>query len=512
MQKRIIGAVIVFALIAAFFFIVNHTRLFKESPNIIVIMTDDLDWQLMPYLPKTNELIGDQGATFTNFIITTPLCCPSRASILRGQYAHNTEILENAPGFVLFFRLDGEADTLPVWLNKAGYETSLAGKYLNNYPFNAGRNYVPPGWTDWHAFIYEKGAAHFYYDYAMNENGELVEYGSQPQDYSTDVIRSRAVDFIHQSRAKGSPFFLFVSVYAPHGPFIPAPRHAGMYDDLTYPQTPSFNEQDLSDKPSVIQALTMTGDEFDENDANAFFRRRAGTLPAVDEMVEEIIRLLEQTDELDNTYIFFLSDNGYRTGQHGIPSGKGTAYEEDIRVPLLVRGPGIQPNIRIDHLVANIDLAPTIADMAGVPPSRSVDGRSFLPLLEQRDMAWRKVLLIELGYDFVMQASAGARAISFSSEGLDPWVLTDPENDNLLVDAMDGNYRGIRGERFVYIEYANGEMEFYDLENDPYQLDNSAGQLSAETLGLLRGHLADMLLCSGRECRALENTLEIEIK
>lgn len=495
MQKKI---VIVLVILAAAVLFIEMTGIFKDSPNVIIILTDDMDNSLMPYMEKTNRLIGEQGATFGNYFITTPLCCPSRASMLRGQYAHNTDILENSPGFARFFKLNEEESTLPVWLQNAGYRTALFGKYLNNYPVNAGRNYVPPGWTDWGAFLSNtQDDGDFFYHYTMNENGTLVEYGDSPEDYSTDVIRKKSLDFIHASVTEDSPFFLFVSVYAPHGPATAAPRHEGFYNDLTYPQNPSFGEVDLSDKPALIRAQSETGDEFDEMDADAVFRSRVQSLLAVDELVEELIVTLEQNGELENTYIFFMSDNGFHLGEHKLPSGKGTPYEEDIRVPLMIRGPGIAPGTQIENMTANIDLAPTIAEIAGVTVPDFVDGRSFLPCLQGKNISWRNGLLIEFGY---IDEEAAAKNLS------------DPETDNLLVDVEGGSFRGIRGEDFVYVEYENGELEFYDLKSDPYQLENLAGQLDPQTLEILHSRLEALQFCTGADCRTLEENLFVEFK
>jgi arylsulfatase A-like enzyme len=508
MQKKIITAVVVLALLAGALYTATNTRLFKDSPNIIIILTDDMDNSLMPYMPTTNQLIGEQGAVFNNYFITTPLCCPSRSSMLRGQYAHNTDILENSPGFARFFKLKEEEQTLNVWLQDAGYRTALYGKYLNNYPVNAGKNYVPPGWTDWSAFLGTDYEGDLYYNYTMNENGTLVQYGHAPEDYSTDVIRDKSLTFIDDSVKADSPFFLFVSVYAPHGPSLPAPRHEALNADLTYPKSPSFNEKDVSDKPQLIQALTNTGDEFDETDANAYFRARVNAVQAVDELVGDIVHSLEQNGQLDNTYIFFASDNGFHLGEHSIPSGKGTAYEEDIRVPLMVRGPGITPGTQISQMTANIDIAPTIAEITSVGTPDFVDGRSFLPCLEGKEVPWRDGLLIEFGY-IVEEALTGAQTISFSNGSP---VLKDPETDNLLVDIEGGAFRGIRGEDYVYVEYDNGEIEFYDLKADPYQLENLAGKLSPETLDALHAKLDALKYCEGSACQKLDEDLKVDIQ
>jgi len=477
MQKKIVGALAALLLLVAVgAYLTTNTRLFKDSPNIVIILTDDMDDALMPVMEKTNRIIGDEGATFTNFFITTPACCPSRTSILRGQYSHNTGILENSPGFPLFYRLEREKDALPVWLNKAGYQTAMFGKYMNNYPVPAGWEYIPPGWTDWAAFIGVTGNR-FYYDYTLNDNGTVVEYGDSPEDYSTDVIRKKSVQFIDKNAADGTPFLLFISVYAPHGPNTPAPRHQDLFHDLTYPQKPSFAEEDISDKPEIVRALTESGGTFDEYDANAFFQARARTMLAVDELVEDVVRTLERNGQLENTYIIFTSDNGFHLGEHRLPSGKALPYEEDIRVPFLIRGPGIAPGSQVTQLTANIDLAPTIADIVSVRTPAFVDGRSFLPLLQGADVNWRKGLLIEFGYMETEGSAIGA-----------------------------GGFRGIRAETFVFVEYENGELEYYDLVADPYQLENMAGRLSAPTLALLREWLDQLRECEANTCRELEQT------
>ena len=493
MQKKIIIAVIALALLAG----CGANNPFQDPANIVLILTDDMDNTLMPYMPKTNQLIGEQGATLDNYFITTPVCCSSRASMLRGQYAHNTDILQNSPGFARFYKLDEEKDTLNVWLQNAGYRTALFGKYLNNYPVNAGKTYVPPGWTDWAAFVSNRDEGNFFYNYTMNINGELVDFSDSPEDYSTDMILDKSLAFIGSSVAADSPFFLFVSVYAPHGPAIPAPRHRGLFSDLTYPKKTSFNEADISDKPLLIQTLATGGDVFDENDANGYFQGRASSLQAVDELVEKLVQTLESNGELDNTYIFFTSDNGFHLGEHGLSSGKGTAYEEDIRVPFMVRGPGIEPGTAVSQMTANIDFAPTVAEIAGAETPFFIDGRSFLPMLLGEQVPWRDGLLVEFGYIDEEEPSDAP---------------PDPETDNALNGVRGGAFRAIRGLDYVYVEYVNGEIEFYDLVTDPYQLENLAGSLSAETLSVLHTKLDGLKYCEDESCRVLDQELKIEIQ
>jgi N-acetylglucosamine-6-sulfatase len=506
-----VWAIIILILLAGIgFYTINHTRVFRNSPNIIIILTDDVDLKLMPYVPKTNELIGEQGATLTNYFITTPICCPSRSSMLRGQYAHNTDVLENSPGFVRFFRLNEEAETLAVWLSRDGYQTSLIGKYLNSYPTNAGKNYIPAGWTDWHSFIYQRGNNDFYYNYIMNENAELVSYGDAPEEYSTDVIRDKSISFINQNAAEGSPFFLLISVYGAHGPSTPAPRHEDLFADLQYPQSPSFNEEDISDKPQVIQQLGSTGDEFDAYDANALFRKRAQSMQSVDELVADVMQTLEKNGQLENTYVIFTSDNGFHMGEHRVPSGKGMPYEEDIRVPFLIRGPGIPAGMQISQMIANIDLAPTIADWTDTRTADFVDGRSFAPFLDPAAgplADWRKGLLIEIGYT-AGRFSSNTQNIAFDPSGSSSMIeYPDSKYDNYLAEEEGATYRGIRGENFVYSEYENGEIEFYDLTTDPYELNNIAATIDPGILAQLHAQLELLKTCTAETCRTVENEI-----
>jgi len=452
----------------------------EDHPNIIFILTDDLDFPLMPYMENTNSLIRDQGATFTNYFVTSSACCPSRSSTLRGQYPHNTGVLENSPGFEYFHDNGNDADTIATWMKSTGYKNSFLGKYMNLYPAGVKRSYIPPGWADWHVFLDEGDP--FYFAYTMNENGKLVRHQKKAEDYSTDVMKNLSLDFISRNIEQGRPFFSYISVYAPHGPNDPAPRHADLFTDLIYPKSPSFHEEDVSDKPFIIRDLRRTGGLFETEEADALFMKRVRSVQAVDEMVADLVKLLEETGQLDNTYIFFTSDNGFHMGEHSLPSGKMLPYEEDIHVPLFVRGPGIQPDTTVTQMTANIDIASTIAELAGAEPAEFVDGRSFAPFLfssNQQSMDWRQALLIETG---------------------------DLDRESSVIA-----YRGVRTEKFIYIEYESAELEFYDLINDPFEIDNLAGSLSEETLFMLHAWLAQLKTCKAEECRAIEMALP-EIK
>jgi N-acetylglucosamine-6-sulfatase len=507
------------------FFVVNMTvsscaaiqssALFKPRPNVIIILTDDMDFSLMPFVKNTENLIGGNGATFTNYFVTSPLCCPSRSSMIRGQYPHNTHVLSNdfpAGSFRRFFVDGSESETLAVWLKRSGYQTSLIGKYLNGYPIFAGHNYVPAGWTDWHALFYQMPgeSGNWYNGYTLVENGPLVKYDNSPQNYSTDVFKEKSIKFIDQSVASGKPFFLLLSLYAPHGPSIPAIRHSKMLEGLAYPKKPSFSEIDISDKPNVIQSLTKNGDEIDAGDADSLYLRRAQTMLAVDELVTEVVKNLEQNGQLDNTYIFFTSDNGFGIGEHQLSPGKGLPYEEDIHVPLLVRGPGIKPNTVITQITANIDLAPTITDIAGANTAKFVDGRSMMPLFQpetSKTLYWRKGLLIEMGA--INPSSTGmsvALPVSFDSPPIQ-FEYPDSPNDTYLRQVGDSTYRGIRSDKFLYVEYNNGEIEFYNLIADPHEMDNLAAKLDSKILSSLHTWLEQLQTCAANDCRKIEASL-----
>ncbi|MGC1375610.1 MAG: sulfatase [Anaerolineales bacterium] len=484
-QWIVAGIVLLLAVLGGWYINRQVSYARNPPPNIIFILTDDLDFTLMPYMKNANKLIGKEGATFTNYFVTSSACCPSRASTIRGQYPHNTTILENSPGFKQFYRNGKNEDTLATWLKSAGYQNSLLGKYLNLYPTGASSTYIPPGWSDWHAFIFN-ASEQFYFAYTMNENGALVRYHKKAEDYSTDVLKNLAISFIKKSEENvwwKSPFFIYLSTYAPHGPDIPAPRHSELFKDLTYPQSPSFHEADTSDKPLIIRNLTKTGGVFSVKKANNLFVRRVQTIQAVDEMVASLVQTLKASGQLDNTYIILTSDNGFREGEHNLPSGKMLAYEEDIHVPFMIRGPGIQPGTTVTQMTANIDIASTLAELAHAQPADFVDGRSFVRLFKSQpagDDKWRKALLIETGN------------------------LTGPTG----VIA----YRGVRTEKFMYLEYKDGELEFYDLVNDPYELNNLAGKLDAESRSSLHTWLEQLKACQAEGCRAAEMAVPGNIK
>jgi len=454
------------------------------APNIVLIMTDDEDVKIHEFMPKTRALLADRGTTFTNFFVSYPWCCPSRATILRGQYAHNTKIVGNEPpwgGFEMFRELGLEESTVATWLQDAGYRTAMVGKYLNRYvPEKDG---VPPGWDEW----YVGGMAHASYDYTLNENGRIVAYGDDPEDYLNDVLTGKAVDTIGRFSAAGEPFFVYVLPYTPHSPSVAAPRHAGMFDDAELPGTPAFDEADLSDKPAFIRSLLP----FDEERIAYMeyeYRRRVRSLQAIDDMVESIVHALDAADVLDDTYVMYSSDNGFHIGEHGLPAGKDFPYEEDIRVPMTVRGPGVPEGRSIGAMVLNNDFAPTLAEIAGIEPASFVDGRSFLLLLQNPERTWRQSFLVQ-------------RRV-FESH-----YLQLAEDSGMTAELIDQSayYDAIRTADWTYVEYGTGERELYDLARDPHQLENVAESADPALVAALSERLAALARCAAAECRRLED-------
>lgn len=471
-----------------------------SAPNLILILADDLDLQLnsLSYMPNLQRLLVQQGMTFTSFYVPVSLCCPSRVSLLSGQYVHNHQIFSNQPpagGFEKAFATGIERGTVAVALQQAGYRTALLGKYLNGYPHTATPTYLPPGWDEWYSPINHKG--YLGYDYKLNDNGALVAYGHDPEDYLTDVLASKAVNFITRAteQTPARPFFVKIAPFTPHTPATPAPRHSAWFPNTRAPRTPSFNEADVSDKPSFIQQQPLlTAEEITRIDEQ--YRRRLRSLQAIDDMVAQIVQVLTQTGQLDNTYIFFSSDNGYHMGQHRMMPGKYLPYEEDVRVPLVVRGPGVPPaSVRLD-LASSIDLAPTFAELAGLGEMAAVDGRSLVTLLHTLTppYAWRTAVFIEQ-YPFDREA--------ISNQGVqEPPDEFDSRNTQL--DHPSATYFGLRTTRYKYIEYATGERELYDLVNDPHELNNLAAFATPAFLRQASAWIMDFSQCSRDSCRQID--------
>jgi arylsulfatase A-like enzyme len=485
----------------------------KTKPNIVFVLTDDLDAAEIQFMPKLKALITDQGLTFQNYSVAMSLCCPSRATTLRGQYPHNTQILGNelpTGGFQKFFQLGEEKSTIAVWLQDAGYRTMLAGKYLNGYPQQSSPMYIPAGWTEWYSAV--KGNAYSEYDYTLNENGKQVAYEKTPQDYGTDVYVGTAVDFIQRSAKAGQPFFVYLAPYAPHAPYTPAPRHANLFPGVKAPRTPNYNEPDVSDKPLYIKDHPLlTQKQMDAIDVD--YRKRLQALQAVDEGIESLVNTLEANGQLDNTYIFFTSDNGYHLGNHRQMTGKIAPYQEELRVTMIVRGPGVPARKTLEHLTGNVDLAPTWADLAGATAADFVDGRSLVPLMRANPpplAQWRQVFGIENGPDNVENVQVGPAPTPDTDSGLLEPHDQDEDDTAALPAAKQKTravppLRGIRLQDMSYVEYNTGEKELYNLKTDPYELNNLAPKADAKLIAALSARVKDLASCKAAACRTVED-------
>ena len=469
----------------------------SSQPNIVLILTDDQDLLMgsMDAMPLTRSLIGDQGMVMENFFVPNPLCCPARASLLRGQHGHNTQILYNTPpsgGFQRFLELGLEDATVATALHGAGYRTGLLGKYLNAYPSLDDPTHIAPGWDYW--WVPTTESAYASYNYTVNDNGTPVTYGSQPQDYITDVIAGKAIEFITTtaSASPAPPLFLMVSVYAPHSPFVPAPRFANAFPDAQVPRTPGFNESDMSDKPTFMQVFPpLTAANIASFDSDQ--RKRMQMLAAVDELVAGVIQTLDTQGVLNNTYIVFTSDNGLHMGQHRFVAGKGTPYEEDTHVPFMVRGPGIPAGTVRNDVGEIIDLAPTFAEIAGTTLAVPSDGRSLLPLWQTTDpVPWRTGGLLEH-----WQPPAGA-AEPDSGLALEPPDPFDQQLKDLNVENPD--YRGVRTPYYKFINRGY-TYELYDIANDPYEIYNQYNDATPAFKTALQNWTTALYTCAGTTCQ-----------
>ncbi len=451
-------------------------------PDIIVINLDDADPSLIgsdamqAHFPNMARLLDDEGLRFDRFYAADPLCGPSRASLLRGQYPHNTGITLNGRGpadngavgsFELYWEKGYPEDDLPVWLDDAGYVTALVGKYLHEeFPRATGDNaYVPPGWDDFRASLGGK-----YLETYQSHNGSFgpLESGI----FRTDDETASAVEIIGTHAAERD-LFLYLAPFNPHGgqPQIYADRHADAFEGATVERTPDYDEADLSDKPALYQGLgPLTEGEMGRFDAT--HRDRLRSLLSVDEMIGDVFAALEAAGTLDETYIFFTSDNGFQLGHHRMVA-KNAHFERSSNVGLVARGPGIAPGTS-DALLVHIDLTATVLDLADVPIPDFVDGRSFAPLLRGDELADRPGGIL----------------------------LEHREAITLRNMEMPQDYVALRRADEIYVEHENGEREWYDLAADPFQLENGYESLPSDVQAELASALAALKDCTGTACWA----------
>lgn len=456
-----------------------------RPPNVVVMMTDDQDFRSTAEMPQLQELVGQRGTTFDTNVVNFPLCCPSRATFLTGQYAHNHGVEWNNWPEGGYYRFDG-SETLPVWLQRAGYETIHVGKYLNEYGERDPRE-VPPGWDQWWGGV--DPSTYGYYDYTLNHNGKLRTWGSEPEDYSTDVYASLAAREIRRAADGKGPFFLSVAPNAPHTvavetsarqeglPAVPAPRDADAYADAALPRYPNFNEADLSDKPAleIFYPNPMSAEVIAS--LTEHYRGRMGSLLAVDDLVAKIDSTLRQAGVRRDTVVIYTSDNGWILGEHrlhdvltqdGSAAGvKYVPYEGSARVPLMIAGPGFPKGKTVSNPTVNADLTKTILALTGAKAELPQDGRSLRRIARHPDEARDRAVLIE----------------TFENpRGVPP-------------------YQAIRTRRYRYDETVGGITGLYDLKRDPWELESVHDDPRyAEIVDLLAAELDRLRDCRGSSC------------
>ncbi len=482
-----------------------------HRPNILFVLADDLDVQSMSAMPRTLTDVGKAGVRFSRYFVSVPSCCPSRVTTLRGQFAHNSGVRTNGSsngGFDVAYKLGIEKDTIATRLHRSGYRTALIGKYLNGYPGIAGRRYIPPGWTTWASPV--AGDPYSQYDYVLNENGVERAYGHEPSDYGNDVYMQLTDDFIRTSVAKKQPFFAFVAPYAPHKPSTPAPEDVGSFAGAQAPRTASFNQADVRAMPDYIRDLPpLTPDEIGAIDT--IYQRRLESLQSLDRGIHGLVQTLRSLHQLRRTYIVFTSDNGFHLGQHRLPAGKQTPYDTDTRVPFMMRGPGIEAGTRNGHLVGNVDLAPTFADMARIGDIPFADGRSIMPLVGptgERPKQWRAAYLLE----HWREVSAAASGVPTTTGPKEP---ADVDEGGLSgTKALDktvtkgrahvGGWSAVRTRDYLYVKDVGGARQLYDVRTDPDQMHNLAGRQPTLEQHLAKV-LADLRKCNAKTCRKADH-------
>ncbi len=428
-----------------------------EGPNIVLIVSDDQRYDTLQSMPFLADLMS-KGTTFTRGYVTTPLCCPSRSSILSGQYAHNHGVLSNtAPdgGFDQF----NDSATLPVWLQDAGYQTGLFGKYLNGYS-NEDVAYKPPGWDVFHAFVNEPG--YFVFRLTRHRTDKYegnTSYLNADKVYSTDLLALEAAAFIKEAAAEPEhPFFVMYTPYAPHGPVTPPTRYEN--ETTGEENLPSYNEADVSDKSSWFETRPLLT-EAEETRIQVTKDKTSGTLRGLDDGIQTIVQALNEAGVAENTVIIYIADNGFHWGEHRIPFGKSTPYEESVHVPLYLYDGRDQIGQTDNRLALNIDLAPTIAALAGIATPNNLDGRSLL----------------------------------------DPQF----ERQHFLSENWQGQlspFTAVHTGQMILISFKNGEQELYDLETDPYQLKNIINDPAYATQKTkLEAELELLRACQGDDCQ-----------
>ena len=446
--------------------------------NIVFVLADDLDSALFQQVPRLAAL-SDRGMTFTNHVVTDSLCCPSRVSILRSQYVHNHLVVSNSQvsggGWPTFAARGEQNDYLPTWLQSAGVTTALIGKFLNEYPSGKIKE-VPPGWSTWVVPTVERKSlkpwqAYTGYNYTLNINGELRDYGSTATDFLPDVLTQQATDFIATA---STPFFLELATFSPHDPAPVADRHALDHPFTAVPRTPSFNVAGIGEAPWLSQFPVIPDKRIAIFDK--LWQQRARSAESVADAVDSVLATLATTGHSDDTLVVVTSDNGFHAGVHRLPKGKRTAYREDTVVPLVLIGTGIPPGTKVDAMTSTVDFGVTFAKILGAQSPTWADGRDLTPFFAgQRPANWRTGVI---------------------SESMGVSLPSDPDYSPF----SPPSFTALRTEKWLYTEYADGGIELFDRTMDPYEMNNIAGTTTPTLLNQLHEQLQALHSCSGATC------------
>jgi arylsulfatase A-like enzyme len=495
-----------------------------QAPSFVVIQTDDqtLDQLYATFreprlqaMPNTLNLIAKRGMTFNRYYVSYPLCCPSRVSLLTGRYAHNDGVRGNVQpngGYFGFSFRAAYTHNLATWLQGAGYRTIHIGKFLNGYgdePYDNGST-VPPGWSAWHTVL-KADTDHYYYGYTLNNNGQIEgpygdsgswetrEWGvrddlgcpfaplnGQPCFYETDMLSNLATQELRETSPE-QPFYLQLDYTAPHGDFRkpagpePAPRHYDWFKGAAMPHNrgQGFDEGNVSDKPSFIREAPYLSLS-DIHTYRVYYDKALESLRSIDDGVKQVIDTIGGLHRLRNTYVIFTSDNGFFYGEHRLIGGKFLAYEPATHVPFLIRGPHIRAGTESGELVGNIDVAPTILELAEVEPDKSIDGRSMTPFFNEPELRTLRPYLFESFVETDDVEEAGAIAEPGDQSGRTSprkrrrieATLTKNPGASASILAPPKDYEGIRLGPWKYIAWPDGEKELYNIERDPDELNN----------------------------------------
>lgn len=452
----------------------------STKPNVLVIMTDDQTLESMRVMANTKRLLADQGTTFSNYYVSFPNCCPSRAAFLTGQYAHNNGVTDNLPPDGGFKKLKGD-ETLPVWLQRSGYYTASVGKYLNGW----GQDDIqpPPGWTHWFGLI--DPTTYHYFNYSVSNDGQRKDYGSSDQDYQTDVLGTEVTRTITEAGKSGKPWFVQFTPLASHAQFseqkngesmtvdettipVPAARHRGKFADEPLPKPSSYNPTDTTGMPAIFTVLPPLTPE-QEQLLEKVYRAELESLLAVDEWVGTIVQTLKDTGQLDRTTILFTSDNGVYHGEHRLPFGKVFVFEPAAHMPLIITGGSFPKAKKVDSMTVNVDLAPTILSITGATAGLNVDGRDLAPVAKDPSTTSDRAILLE----------------SWLNRGKADRIET----------------KAVHDQRYVLMQDSLGWNGLFDLRSDP---DQMANKWDDPALATVRAELVKKLetlrSCAGAAC------------